>query len=103
MFVSMDALETKIIVEEKMNKFEEMLRMAFPDLNKCFGKDIKEYTDKKIKDTECEDVSIEEAFSSDEWKMVNDFAKDDIMGAIYYALVIGFMNGVEWERKNIRH
>lgn len=99
MFGNMDVFETRIIVEKKMNEFEKMLKIAFPNLNKCFGEDIKEYFDKKIKDAGCKDVPTGEAFSSDEWKMVNDFAKDDIIGAIYYAFIIGFVNGLNQKSK----
>lgn len=99
MWGSMDALEMKIEVMEKLNEFENMLKMAFPDLNKSTDKNIKEYTDRKIKAVNCEDVPSGEVYNTEEWKMFYELDKKDRGSAIYHALIVGFMNGVEWERK----
>lgn len=100
MWGSVDALEMKIEVERKLNEFEDMLKMAFPDLNKSTDENIKEYTDGKIKAVNCQDIPCGEVYKSDEWKMFYELAKKDSGSAIYHALIVGFMNGVAWERKN---
>lgn len=99
MWGSASDFEMRMEVKEKLNKFEDMLKMAFPDLNKSTDMNIKEYTDRKIKSVNCEDAPSGKVYNSDEWKMFYKLAKKDIGSAVYHALIVGFMNGVEWERK----
>lgn len=99
MWGSTDALEIKIEVERKLNDFEDMLKKAFPDLNKCPNEKISDYTDKKIKSAQCEDVPGESVFPIREWNMLYELSKKSGSLAVYHALIVGFMNGVAWERE----
>lgn len=99
MWGSENDFEMRMEVKQKLDEFENMLKMAFPDLNKSSDMNIKEYTDKKIKSANCQDVPSGEVYNSDEWKMFYELAKKDSGSAVYNALIVGFMNGVEWERK----
>lgn len=99
MWGSTDALEMKIEVMEKLNEFEDMIKRAFPDLNKSADKNIKEYTDRRIKAVDCQDVPSNKLCNADEWKMLYGLDKKDRGAAIYHALIVGFMNGVKWERE----
>lgn len=92
------ALEIKIEVEKKLNEFEEMLKMAFPKLYECSDKSVKEYAEKKIDEIGCKDTPCCDMYGYDEIKMLSDFSKTDRYMAIFYALAIGFANGVKWER-----
>lgn len=99
MWGSTDALEIKVEINKRLNDFENILKMAFPDLNKSTDKNIKEYTDRKIKAVNRQDVPFGKVYNSDEWKMFYKLAKKDSGSAIYHALIVGFMNGVSWERE----
>lgn len=100
MWGSADVLEMKVEINKMLNEFENMLKMAFPDLDRSTDKNIREYTDRKIKAVNCQGVPLGEVYNSDEWKMFYELAKKDSGSAIYHALIVGFMNGVAWERKN---
>lgn len=98
--MSVEAFEMRVLVERKLNEFQDMLKMAFPELNKDSDIDMKKYVDKKMKDSECYNVSLNEIYSVAEQNSLLQLAKRDEIAAVFYALVIGFTNGVEWERKN---
>lgn len=100
MFDGEYALEARMIVERKLNEFEDMLKRTFPELNKDSGIDIKKYVEKRLKDSECYDVPCNEVYSTEEWLSLERLAQKNNFAAIRNALVIGFVNGVERERKS---
>lgn len=100
MWGSTNDFEMRMEVKKKLDEFENMLKMEFPDLNKCADKNIKEYTDRKIKAVNCQDIPAGEVYNPEEWKMFYELAKKDRGSAIYHALIVGFMNGVEWKKNN---
>lgn len=89
-------------MERKLNEFENMLKKALPHLSKCPNEKISDYTDKKVKSVQCEDVPSELVFPLCEWNMLYELSKKSGSSAAYHALIIGFMNGVEWERKKFK-
>lgn len=99
MWGSASDFEIRMEVKEKLNEIENMLKIAFPDINKSTDKNIKEYTDRKIKAVNCQDVPSGEVYNTEEWKMFYNLAKKDSGSAVYNALIVGFMNGVAWERE----
>lgn len=99
MWGSVDVLEMKIEVERKLNEFEDMLKRALPELNKDSDIDMKKYVEKRLRDSGCYDIPCNEVYSLEQWKSLLHLVRKDKVSAVYYAIIIGFMNGVEWERK----
>lgn len=60
-------------------------------------KAIDEYTNSRIKE-----IGIEKCHYSEKWEylLLEDFSKLSPVNAVIFALMIGFANGVEWERQN---
>lgn len=98
--MSVEAFEMRVLVERKLNEFEDILKKTFPELNKDSDIDMKKYVENRLKDSGCYDVPCNEVYSPAEWNSLLRLAQKDKVTAVYNALVIGFVNGVEWERKN---
>lgn len=98
--MSVEAFEMRVLVERKLNEFQDMLKMALPELNKDSDIDMKTYADKKMKDSGCYNIPLNEVYSVAEWNFLSQLAKRDEVAAVFNALVIGFANGVKWENKN---
>lgn len=61
---------------------------------------IKEYVEQKLAEVGYEKAPCGYVYKREEFEELIDFSKNDRVMAIFYALSIGFANGVRCERKN---
>lgn len=98
MFDSLDAFEIRMELKGSMDRIEEMLKEALPEF--VVTRDsIAEYSKNKLEKVGCSELASSEVRTKEEWDMIREFAKKDRISAMFHALLIGFSNGVEWERK----
>lgn len=56
------------------------------------------YVLKRAQDAGCSGIPISDMYTKEEWDMIGDVANKNCAIAIFYALVIGFANGIEYEK-----
>lgn len=92
-----DALEYRLSTEAKLKEIKEMIQIAIPETNKI-GKPW-EYASRIAKDKGRGDIPLSEIYNKEQLSALSDAAKDDRTGAVFAAIVVGFINGAEWEKK----
>lgn len=95
----LEFLEYKAAVESRLDRIEEMLRLALFNLKRG-ETDTEKYACEKIEKAGCGDVPVSEMCSGDELNMLMEYGEEHKNLSILYASAIGFSNGVEWSRKN---
>lgn len=95
-----DTLEYRLSTEAKLKEIKEMLQIAIPETNKI-GNAWK-YASKIAKDKGYEDMPVSEIYNKEQLRALSDATKDDRTGAVFAAIVVGFINGAEWEKNKLK-
>ncbi len=92
----LDALATFLGNETKGIK--EMLKRVIPESGIEQGEMLK-YVEDKLDEVENKDMDTHEMYSREDWDKLGEFCMKDSIMALFYALCVGFANGVKWERE----
>lgn len=96
-----DMLELKILINKRFDKIEEMIFLS--DQKEQMKKDeIIHYVEEKATKSGCSGIPVSEIFEQKEFRSLCELAKEERIKAIYNAILIGFTNGIEYAKKELK-
>lgn len=60
---------------------------------------VKEYTKQLMNEIGCDELTMSKEIKEEQKDMLVNLSGEDAGATIFYALCIGFANGIKWERK----